>query len=57
VVVDIALSQMHPLKSLGPDGFAACFYKQSWLTIHSEVCKAILAFLNDDVFDNSINST
>jgi hypothetical protein len=25
VEVDIALSHMHPLKSLGPDGFAACF--------------------------------
>jgi hypothetical protein len=26
--VEVALNQMHPLKSLGPDGFSACFYQR-----------------------------
>lgn len=26
--VDLALSRMSPLKSLGSDGFSACFYQQ-----------------------------
>ena len=55
--VDFALSQMHPLKSPGPDGLAACFYQQSWLTVRMEVCNAVLAYLNDGVFDNGINIT
>ncbi|XP_059429161.1 uncharacterized protein LOC132162970 [Corylus avellana] len=35
--VELALKQMHPLKSLGPDGFSACFYQNSWSTVKVEV--------------------
>jgi hypothetical protein len=48
---------MHPLKSLGPDGFSACFYQRTWTTIREEVCRAVLDYLNHDCFENSINET
>jgi len=52
-----ALNQMAPTKAPGPDGFSACFYQRNWSTIHGEVCKAILHFLNFGVLDEHINST
>jgi hypothetical protein len=55
--VVMALGQMHPLKSLGPDGFSACFYQRSWDTVKKEVCKSVLDFLNHGIFDPSINCT
>jgi hypothetical protein len=45
VEVDIALKQMHPLKSPGPDGMSACFYQSAWSTVRSEVCKATSGLL------------
>jgi hypothetical protein len=55
--IDEALSQMHPLKSPGPDGFSACFYQRSWSSIRSEVGKAVLDFVNYGIFDPLVNST
>lgn len=49
--VDFALSQMGPLKYPGLDGFAACFYQKSWPTVREEVCRSVLAFLNEGTFD------
>lgn len=48
---------MHPLKSLGPDGFVAVFYQKSWATIRNEVCSVVLDFLNGGSFDEKINET
>jgi hypothetical protein len=48
---------MHPLKSPGPDDFAACFYQKAWDTVRSEVCIAILDFLNGGIFHKKINKT
>jgi hypothetical protein len=53
--VDVALSQMQPLKSPGPDGFAATFYQKAWSMVREEVCRAVLAFLNDGMFDDELN--
>ena len=55
--VDFAFSQMHPLKSLGPNGFAACFYHKAWNIVRSEVYAAVLDFLNGSVFHGDINET
>jgi hypothetical protein len=55
--VELTLSQMHPLKSLGPNGFAACFYQKSWAMMKSEVCSAVLDFLNKGFFDIELNVT
>jgi ribonuclease HI len=55
--VDHALAQMHPLKSPGPDGFSASFYQNSWSVVRTDVCNAVLQFLNNGQFDNEINTT
>ena len=55
--VEFALGQMHPLKSPGPDRFAAGFYHNSWSTVGSEVCEAVLNFLNLGILDPAINHT
>jgi len=55
--VSFALSQMHPLKSPGPDGFAACFYQKSWGTVGKTVSRAVLQYLNEGVFYEGINAT
>ena len=55
--VDVALKQMHPLKSPGPDGMSACFYQNSWEIVPNEVCTTVLDSLNNGIFDAFINDT
>jgi hypothetical protein len=52
-----AMHQMPPKKAPGPNGFSACFYQFNWATVHSEVCTAILHFLNMGEMDKKINIT
>jgi hypothetical protein len=55
--VRLALFQMHPLKSPGPDGYSAGFYQQSWDIVGSDVTRAALHFLNGGPFESGLNST
>jgi len=55
--IDIALSQMHPLKAPGPDGFGVCFYQQHWDTVGDRVRRVALEFLNKGTIDLAFNST
>jgi hypothetical protein len=57
VEVKEALDHMGPMKSPGPDGFAASFFQNSWDTVGEEVCRATLGFLNYNSFDPVINKT
>jgi hypothetical protein len=40
-----------------PDGFSTGFYPKHWATVGSEVCNAVLFFLNDSKMDEKINVT
>ena len=55
--VDIALKQMDPLKSPGPDGMPPLFFQQFWPVIGDEVAEAILTCLNTGSIPPSINHT
>lgn len=55
--VDEALFQMGLLKSPGPDGFGACFYQDFQNVSGDDVANVVLRFLNDELFDERINTT
>ncbi|XP_042983236.1 uncharacterized protein LOC122312642 [Carya illinoinensis] len=44
--VRVAVFQMNPLSSPGPDGFNAGFYQAHWQVVGEDVSKAVLDFLN-----------
>ena len=43
--VDVALSQMAPLKALGPDGMPPIFFQHYWEDIGSDVAAIVLSCL------------
>jgi hypothetical protein len=55
--VNVALSQMHPLKLPRLDGYLACFYQKSWNVVRTEVCNVVLDFVSFGNFVNSISNT
>lgn len=55
-VTDV-LSKMSPLKSSGPDGFPALFYKRFWHVIGPTVTVSVLEFLNSNILPSLLNYT
>ena len=55
--VDIALSQMEALKSLGPNGMPPLFFQHFWPIIGDEVADAVLTCLNTGSILSLINQT
>lgn len=55
--VDLAFSQMHPLKAPGANGFGVCFFQKHWPTVGGAVRHAALNFLNNGNFNPSLNLT
>ena len=57
IEVDLALKQMDPLKSPGPDEMLPLFFQQFWPTIREKVTGTILTCLNTGSILPSINQT
>jgi hypothetical protein len=53
----VALFQIQPLTAPGPDGFGVCSFQNHWDSVGAEVCEAALNFLNNGIFDPSLNLT
>lgn len=55
--VDVALSQMAPLKASGPDGMPPIFFHHYWGEIGGDVANAVLFCLNSGHIPAGINHT
>lgn len=55
--IKIALFQMFPTKSPGPDGFPAHFYQRHWEVCGQEVTKAVLRIVRGEESPECINDT
>lgn len=53
--VEVALKQMEPLKSPGPNGLPPLFFQKFWNNIGDVVFVAVLHCLNSGYFSSSIN--
>lgn len=53
----IALQQMHPLKSLGPDGMPPIFCQKFWNIVSPNVTECVLNILNSGIMPPDINAT
>ena len=52
-----AINQMHPTKSLGPDGMSLIFYLKYWDLVGSDVINCVLNVLNVGVLPSGLNET
>ena len=51
------LKQMHPTKSLGPDGMSSIFFQNYWDVMGPQVVDYVLNTLNTGVMPNGLNDT
>lgn len=52
--VEVALKQMAPLKSPGPNGMPTIFYQNYWSLVGNDVIDAILTYLNTGTIPPSL---
>lgn len=55
--VKVALKQMAPLKSLGPDGMPPLLYQHCWDLVGKDITTSILSFLNLATLPEHLNHT
>ena len=55
--VVVALKQMHPTKSLGPDGMSTLFFQKYWSIVGTNVSNLVLNVLNHGMSIFEINRT
>ncbi|XP_042974779.1 uncharacterized protein LOC122306417 [Carya illinoinensis] len=55
--IELAIHEMNPLGSPGPDGFLAIFFQSHWLTVGKDVTDAVLEHLNTKAGFQAINHT
>ncbi|KAK9217220.1 hypothetical protein WN943_005845 [Citrus x changshan-huyou] len=55
--VKVALFDMHPDKSPGPDGMNSVFYQRFWNTVGEDVTNACLSFINNCSLPVGLNDT
>ena len=55
--IQIALHQMHPTKTPGPDVMPALFFQKYWSTISHDITHFCLEFLNKNKILDEINQT
>ena len=55
--VRYAISQMHPTKSLGPNGMSLLFYQKYWEVVSPYVTKCVLQILNSGSLPCVLNET
>ena len=52
-----ALKQMHPTKSLGPDGMSPIFFQKYWEVMGPQVVDCVLNTLNSRIMPDGLNDT
>jgi len=55
--VSLALKQMYPLKTPGPNGMPLLFFQHFWPKVDEEVTRTILDFLNSGIVPPNFNQT
>ncbi|KAL0451735.1 UNVERIFIED_CONTAM: putative mitochondrial protein [Sesamum latifolium] len=55
--IEQTLKQMHPLKSLGPDGMSPIFFHKYWNIVRLDICACVLDFLNNGSLNPTLNFT